>query len=1004
MGVFTREEEEVRIYDGDAFWYFMGTILLVILLPWTYFLAQQLLSPRPPPESDWDSVGRAPKHAKVRRCATSEMEAKRQAAKKAASAWRRRLRSNASGLQLVVVVALWVAFFGVINRISDAPENLSGFDPFVILDVPRDATPAQIKKAYRQKSLETHPDKNRDNPLAPALFQQITKAHAALTEESARLNFEKYGNPDGPVQSKVGIALHPAMLGSKERQLTTLVVFFAFLLLGPLLIVLCCLRGNNRPGGSVSNETIRVFNAIIDSEISVEDGPSLLAISQEAQACAAPAIILEKFGASEMQQLILAMAAVRPQPFGPNSLVEIRATSSQKEFRGKKGLLKRPMSPVSCEVLVGKEDKLPEKPEDGILKEFPFADLKPLEPRFYCMVSDRHVQRSTALIWSHLWRLHPQIPPLMKGELERLLQRAEGVGRAMVSIAACGRGDRSGCLGAVMGVMRFRQCLTQALDLGAPPLLQLPHVRSLPPPGRGYELLPQFREVVYDQDGAVDKLCKLLNLSAEQKLDIQAFCRHVPKVELDCQVEVYDEEEIAQGDLATMIVTLTRTNLEEGEFAGPVHSPFWPCPKFEEWWVLIHDRRSRRFVTADAVLGSGRKESCKLRFMVPRGGEFVWSVQAMCDSYVGLDVEKECTFKAAKKSEVDRSIYIHPADMNIRSFFEEVMEGLQPQAEDSESEEDVPATAPQPKAVEAPPAKKKKKAADESDSDDSSSDDDVPVAKSKAKAKPKAAPAMIKKPAADSDSESDKDEPDGVFVKIVASEPVPIFNGPDRGHEEPEQVGAMPPGNIVRGHVANRPEGWLELALSSGNAWVKLEEGKVEQLGPLLEQTLHMVISTVTPVWMLKRWMRNTAHEIMVDDLLAIRDMDNERIRVMIEELVRQHLGEDKYGELIAQTFERMNQRRERLTKCLGYYETGNNCIWHVTPAGRVTGLHPDGSRIQDKVNVSKEALKIGPTFTLDETKTCACLHWIRTDNPQATWNWNPDHSLESRVRIGTAF
>ena len=57
-------------------------------------------------------------------------------------------------------------------------ENIQSFDPFAILDVANDATIRDIKKAYRQKSLVMHPDKNPDNPLAVQEFIKLTKAYS----------------------------------------------------------------------------------------------------------------------------------------------------------------------------------------------------------------------------------------------------------------------------------------------------------------------------------------------------------------------------------------------------------------------------------------------------------------------------------------------------------------------------------------------------------------------------------------------------------------------------------------------------------------------------------------------------------------------------------------------------------------------------------------------------------------------------------------------------------
>ena len=55
---------------------------------------------------------------------------------------------------------------------------------------------------YPDEKDGVHFSEDKENPLAPVLFQQVSKAYSALTDEAARKNYEKYGNPDGPVQMK----------------------------------------------------------------------------------------------------------------------------------------------------------------------------------------------------------------------------------------------------------------------------------------------------------------------------------------------------------------------------------------------------------------------------------------------------------------------------------------------------------------------------------------------------------------------------------------------------------------------------------------------------------------------------------------------------------------------------------------------------------------------------------------------------------------------------------
>ena len=98
---------------------------------------------------------------------------------------------------------------------------MKAFDPFEILKITPEATKQEIKKAFRLRSLETHPDKNPDDPLAASKFLQVTKAHQALTDEDAIENYKKYGNPDGPSAMKLAIGL-PHFLMKKENQVLSL--------------------------------------------------------------------------------------------------------------------------------------------------------------------------------------------------------------------------------------------------------------------------------------------------------------------------------------------------------------------------------------------------------------------------------------------------------------------------------------------------------------------------------------------------------------------------------------------------------------------------------------------------------------------------------------------------------------------------------------------------------------------------------------------------------------
>lgn len=61
---------------------------------------------------------------------------------------------------------------------------------------------------------------------------------------------------------------------------------------------------------------------------------------------------------------------------------------------------------------------------------------------------------------------------------------------------------------------------------------------------------------------------------------------------LKTKVHVMGESDIIEGDVVTMDIVMTRLNLKPGESAGPVHAPYFPDLKFEEWWLFLVDKRT----------------------------------------------------------------------------------------------------------------------------------------------------------------------------------------------------------------------------------------------------------------------------------------------------------------------------------------------------------------------------------------------------------------------------
>ncbi len=66
-------------------------------------------------------------------------------------------------------------------------------DLYMILEVSKTATMEEIKKAYRKKALQYHPDRNPDNPEAEEKFKEASEAYSILSDPKKREIYDTYG-------------------------------------------------------------------------------------------------------------------------------------------------------------------------------------------------------------------------------------------------------------------------------------------------------------------------------------------------------------------------------------------------------------------------------------------------------------------------------------------------------------------------------------------------------------------------------------------------------------------------------------------------------------------------------------------------------------------------------------------------------------------------------------------------------------------------------------------
>ena len=654
-------------YDNSAFYYFMIAMLSVYLVPGYFYTAKYVLSAFAPEKTTFRS--------KLEKEKATRMGTNLRGVDK--------LSSRMFVISSCILGATTLLFAYLVYLVSK-DSSIASFDPYNILSLDRGATDKQIKKAYKLKALEFHPDKNIGDERAAQMFMMVAKAYEALTDEQAKENWEKYGNPDGKQSFEMSIGLPTFLMDGENHNVILLVYLLIMVIAVPVVVYMIYTNSQMYGENNILYATTGRYGQRM---LRGKRAPRLGDMAEIYVMAAEFDEALSK--KAEDSPTIQAMYAAFDKMNSDGGGAADKGGNKKKLSKASKAA-----AADDSKVFMAKPSKFLMDVKNGY-KPTPERDGTPPNPDYFyrtlkgSLILHRHMGRAQVAAAASAGV--PTLPPQWEKALNEMLVASPNMLKALIDMASeypqLDPSARVTKFETTYEVMQFSQCLTQAIvPRGAikkelAPFYQLPHVTAeeVAIISKQHSTLQDYIRVKFNtfckeqrksepnlstadlrqmwtKMGAAEKdrlevdksyvRVGLSNMDDEKVKDVNAVCDILPDVEVDVEWFVDDEDFIAQGDMVTLKVTLTRHHMADGASKpDPVHAPFFPLTKEEGWWVVLRatgkgwEQYAPWEMRMEKITDQGRKVVHEMKFPAPvtPPKAYQYTVHVISDSYLGLD-------------------------------------------------------------------------------------------------------------------------------------------------------------------------------------------------------------------------------------------------------------------------------------------------------------------------------------------------------------------------------